>query len=59
LLVKVDVANESFSEFLMRTHRARLRAAGTNDGKRGVISDALRRYSIRLLVSSPLQPNRC
>ncbi|WP_433320811.1 NaeI family type II restriction endonuclease [Micromonospora chersina] len=41
----------------MRTHRAWLRDGANNDGKRGIMSEALQRYAIELYSWSQLRLN--
>lgn len=53
ILVQVDAKHARYRAFLMRTHRAWLRNGKNKDGKRGVISAALREYAQPLLSWTP------
>lgn len=54
LLIQVDAKRARYRVFLMRTHRAWLRDGANKDGKRGVVSAALRDYALPVLEWTPL-----
>ncbi|NAZ85197.1 NaeI family type II restriction endonuclease [Kineococcus indalonis] len=57
LLIRVDVERGLHRSWLMRTHRAWLRNAPNNDGKRGVAAVALAQYAQPIYEWTSLRPN--
>ncbi|WP_285689356.1 NaeI family type II restriction endonuclease [Actinoplanes sp. NBRC 103695] len=57
LLIRLDLERDRHKAWLMRTHRAWLRDGANNDGKRGVLANALRAYAVELYGWEPLRPN--
>jgi len=57
LLIKLDLDGDRQTAWLMRTHRAWLRDGANNDGKRGVLVNALHSYAIELYPPEALRPN--
>ncbi|WP_203782893.1 NaeI family type II restriction endonuclease [Paractinoplanes rishiriensis] len=58
ILVKINVAGDKHSAWLMRTHRAWLHGGqGNRDQKRGVIVDALRKYAVPLYPETAMSRN--
>ena len=57
LMIRLDVERDRQKAWLMRTHRAWLRDGANQDGKRGILANALRHYSLELYPWEELRPN--